>query len=82
MSTPLNQAQISDLIGVLYSQRVDRSPRADETDDVFTTVSRTDPQPIMNPLIAMLPPSMQAIGGKPLLFIAFVVVVILLWIVF
>ncbi|MFU2316492.1 flagella biosynthesis regulator Flk [Rahnella sp. PCH160] len=82
LSTPLTQVQVSDLIGVLFSQRVDRSARAENIDDGFTTVSRTDPQPIMNPFVAMLPPSMQALGGKPLLFIAFVVVVLLLWALF
>ena len=82
LSTPLTPVQVSDLIGVLFSQRVDRSPRAENIDDSFTTVSRTDPQPIMNPFVAMLPPSMQALGGKPLVFIAFVVVVLLLWAVF
>jgi len=82
LDLPGGQVQVSDLIGVLFSQRVDRSPRADDTDDTFTTVTRTDPQPIMNPFIAMLPPSMQAMGGKPLLFIAFVVVVLLLWLLF
>lgn len=82
LSTPLTPVQVNDLIGVLFSQRVDRTPRSENIDDSFTTTSRTNPQPIMNPLVAMLPPSMQALGGKPLLFIAFVVVVLLLWALF
>src|SRR5471032_892656 len=80
--TPLNIAQLNDLVGVLFSQRVDRTQRPEKMDDDLTTVSRTEPQPIMNPFIALLPPSMQYLGGKPLAFIAFVVVVVLLWLVF
>jgi len=81
-NTPLNVAQLNDLVGVLFSQRVDRSPRPEKVDDDFTVVARTEPQPIINPFVAMLPQSMQSMGGKPLAFIAFVVVVILLWLLF
>ncbi len=81
-TTPLNIAQLNDLVGVLFSQRVDRAPRTEKADDDFSTVSRTEPKPIMNPFIAILPPSMQSLGGKPLAFIAFFVVVVLLWLLF
>ena len=75
--TPLTAAQLHDLLGMLFSRRVDRS---------VTSASMVQPapapQPLVNPLIALLPPQLQGLGGAPLLFAALLVVLILLWLVF
>jgi len=76
LTTPLTQYQVNKMISLLFRQRVERMPHEH---DEFTVTSRTVPQPIVNPLVAMLPASMQAMGGKPLIAIIFIVVILLLW---
>lgn len=78
-TTLLNQTQLNDLLGILFNQRVDRTLRSDKTDDSFTVVSRTEPQPLFGPILSMLPESMQSLGGKPLAAIAVLIVIALFW---
>ncbi|NMP29100.1 flagella biosynthesis regulator Flk [Rahnella sp. SAP-1] len=79
--TPLTPIQINDLIGVLFNQRVDRSPRSERQDEELTRVARTEPKPWANPFIAMLPESMRASGGTSLAIVLFLVIVVVLWLV-
>ncbi|CNE11167.1 flagella biosynthesis regulator Flk [Yersinia nurmii] len=67
-TTPLTQAQLNDVINVLFSNRLDRA----------TTIQRSDEQgpiqPIYNPFIAALPAPLQPLLKKPSL--AFIVLII------
>ncbi|PLR34422.1 flagella biosynthesis regulator Flk [Chimaeribacter coloradensis] len=76
-ATPLTAAQLHDLLGMLFSRRVDRS--ATSASMVQATPA---PQPLVSPLIALLPRPLQGAGGVPLLFAACCVVLVILWLLF
>jgi hypothetical protein len=76
LTTVLTQPQLYEVIGFLFSHRV-----TDKENVIPTLSAQPSPQPLLHPLIAMLPVPLQS-GGKPLLFIAAVVIVVLLWLLF
>ncbi|MCG8708106.1 flagella biosynthesis regulator Flk [Brenneria sp. 4F2] len=73
-TVPLMPAQLSDALAFLFSRRIQR---AHETD-------WTAPTPLLNPLIASLPPSWQSLGQKPMFvgIVSVCIVICLLWILF
>ncbi|QCR35452.1 flagella biosynthesis regulator Flk [Nissabacter sp. SGAir0207] len=72
--TPLTQAQAQDLLGQLFGPRVDRSATSN------AMVQPLAPPPL-NPLIALLPPGLRGSAGAPLLFVALLVLLLMLWLV-
>ncbi|AHM74998.1 flagella biosynthesis regulator Flk [Yersinia hibernica] len=74
-STPLTQAQLNDIINVLFAARLDRANVAQRLAEEQKT-----PQPSINPLIAALP---QSLLQKPsLAFVAFIIVMAFLLAIF
>ncbi|MEC5343617.1 flagella biosynthesis regulator Flk [Brenneria populi] len=71
---PLTPAQLGEALAFLFSQRLQPSQPA----------GWTAPQPLLNPLIAALPPNWQALWQKPMLtvIIGICVALFLLWVLF
>ncbi|KHN51956.1 flagella biosynthesis regulator Flk [Pectobacterium fontis] len=76
LQTPLTPMQVSDLLTLLFTQRIQR---AQETD--WTTTSQLL-HPLFNPLIASLPLSWQSLFHKPmfLVIVSTCVAAFLLWV--
>ncbi|TQI81463.1 hypothetical protein FHU10_3616 [Serratia fonticola] len=73
LNTPLTHAQLNDVIQQLFIRRLDKAGHA----PVLQGENR-QPSPLLNPLIAMLPQSMQSTLSKPLVLVALVIVLVLL----
>ncbi|MEC5318249.1 flagella biosynthesis regulator Flk [Brenneria populi subsp. brevivirga] len=71
---PLTPAQLGEALAFLFSQRLQPSQ----------PTGWTAPQPLLNPLIAALPPNWQALWQKPMLtvIIGTCVALFLLWVIF
>ncbi|WP_145578475.1 flagella biosynthesis regulator Flk [Yersinia mollaretii] len=72
-TTPLTQAQLNDIINVLFAARLDRANAAQHLAEDQKIL-----QPIINPMIIALPQSLQNVLQKPSLVIVTVVIVIAL----
>ena len=70
-TTPLTQAQLNDLINVLFAARLDRANAAQHLAEDQTTL-----QPTINPMIIALPQSLQDALQKPSLVIITVALII------
>ncbi|MGP6377989.1 flagella biosynthesis regulator Flk [Yersinia bercovieri] len=70
-STPLTQAQLNDIINVLFSARLDRANAAQNLAEDQKIL-----QPLINPMIVALPQSVQSLLQKPSLVIVAVAIVI------
>lgn len=73
-SIPLMPAQLSEALAFLFSQRIQRSHETDWT----------PPQPLLNPLIASLPPNWQSLWQKSMFvgIVSVCIVILLLWLLF
>ncbi|WP_392434043.1 flagella biosynthesis regulator Flk [Yersinia sp. HM-2024] len=77
-TTPLTQAQLNDIINVLFSARLGRANAAQHLAEERETI-----QPLINPLIAALPQSLQPLLQKPsLVFVALIIVMAFLLAIF
>ncbi|HDL7925810.1 TPA: flagella biosynthesis regulator Flk [Yersinia enterocolitica] len=77
-TTPLTQAQLNDIINVLFAARLDRANAAQRLAEDQKTL-----QPLINPLIAALPQSLQPLLQKPsLAFVALIIVMAFLLAIF
>ncbi|WP_323666332.1 flagella biosynthesis regulator Flk [Pectobacterium punjabense] len=76
LQTPLTPMQVSDLLTLLFTQRIQRSQETD-----WTTTSQLL-HPLFNPLIASLPLSWQSLFHKPmfLVIVSTCVAAFLLWV--
>ncbi|CNE75847.1 flagella biosynthesis regulator Flk [Yersinia mollaretii] len=72
-TTPLTQAQLNDIINVLFAARLDRANAAQHLAEDQKIL-----QPVINPMIIALPQSLQNVLQKPSLVIVTVVIVIAL----
>lgn len=72
-TTPLTQAQLNDIINVLFAARLDRANAAQHLAEDQKIL-----QPIINPMIVALPQSLQNMLQKPSLVIITVAIVIAL----
>ncbi|CNL32776.1 flagella biosynthesis regulator Flk [Yersinia mollaretii] len=70
-TTPLTQAQLNDIINVLFAARLDRANAAQHLAEDQKIL-----QPIINPMIVALPQSLQNVLQKPSLVIITVAIVI------
>ncbi|MBG6247367.1 MULTISPECIES: flagella biosynthesis regulator Flk [Symbiopectobacterium] len=80
VQTPLTQPQLNELVTFLFAHRLQRA-----SDGELTIQSLfPHPQPIANPLVATLPPALQAVFNKPLFWpiVSVCVVIFLLWVLF
>ncbi|CFR24663.1 flagella biosynthesis regulator Flk [Yersinia kristensenii] len=77
-TTPLTQAQLNDIINVLFTARLDRANAAQRLAE-----DQKNLQPLINPLIAALPQSLQPLLQKPsLAFVALIIVMAFLLAIF
>ncbi|CNH78985.1 MULTISPECIES: flagella biosynthesis regulator Flk [Yersinia] len=77
-TTPLTQAQLNDIINVLFAARLDRANTAQRLAEDQQSL-----QPIINPLIAALPQSLQPLLQKPsLAFVTLIIVMVFLLAIF
>lgn len=77
-TTPLTQAQLNDIINVLFAARLDRANAAQRLAEDQQTL-----QPLINPLIAALPQSLQSLLQKPsLVFVTLIIVMAFLLAIF
>lgn len=76
INTPLTHAQLNDVIQQLFARRLDKS---DHMQPLHS--ENTAPQPLLNPLIAILPQSLQSTLSKPLVLVAIIgmLILLLLW---
>ncbi|MCW2481436.1 flagella biosynthesis regulator Flk [Candidatus Symbiopectobacterium sp. NZEC135] len=80
VQTPLTQPQLNELVTFLFAHRMQRASAGELTiQSLFP-----HPQPIANPLVAALPPALQAVFNKPLFWpiVSVCVVIFLLWVLF
>lgn len=80
IQTPLTQPQLNELVTFLFAHRMQRSSEGELTvQSLFP-----HPQPIANPLVAALPPVLQAVFNKPMFWpiVSVCVVLFLLWVLF
>ncbi|AJJ63251.1 flagella biosynthesis regulator Flk [Yersinia aldovae] len=78
LTTPLTQAQLNDIINVLFAARLDRANSAQRLEEEPRPV-----QPLINPLIVALPESLQSLLQKPsLIFVSLIIVMIFLLVLF
>ncbi|AKP32537.1 flagella biosynthesis regulator Flk [Yersinia aleksiciae] len=70
-TTPLTQAQLNDIINVLFAARLDRANAVQ-----YSTEDQKMLQPVINPMIIALPESLQTILQKPSLVIVAAAIVI------
>ncbi len=73
LNTPLTHAQLNDVIQQLFARRLDKAGHAPPLHS-----ENRQPPPLLNPLIAILPPSLQSTLSKPLVLVTLVIVLILL----
>ncbi|AHG22639.1 hypothetical protein Z042_03650 [Chania multitudinisentens RB-25] len=73
LNTPLTPVQMNDVIQQLFSRRLAKGEHA-------APPHSENPQPLFHPLIAMLPPSLQSTISKPLVLIALVLVLLVLFV--
>jgi hypothetical protein len=77
-TTPLTQAQLNDIINILFTARLDRANAAQRFAEDQKTI-----QPLINPLITALPGSLQSLLQKPsLTFVALIIVMAFLLAIF
>ncbi|WP_431221552.1 flagella biosynthesis regulator Flk [Serratia sp. L9] len=76
LTTPLTHAQLNDVIQQLFARRLDKAGHAPPLYG-----ENREPAPLLNPLIAALPQSLQTTLSKPLVWVALVItlVLLLLW---
>lgn len=80
VQTPLTQPQLNELVTFLFAHRMQRASEGELTvQSLFP-----HPQPIANPLIAALPPALQAVFNKPMFWpiVSVCVAIFLLWVLF
>ncbi|CNL75405.1 flagella biosynthesis regulator Flk [Yersinia proxima] len=77
-TTPLTQAQLNDIINVLFAARLERANAAQRLAEDQKTI-----QPLINPLIVALPQPLQSLLQKPsLAFVALIIVMAFLLAIF
>lgn len=80
MQAPLTQVQLNDVVTFLFAHRLQRAQENEwSVQSLFPS-----PQPLVNPLVAALPPSWQALFHKPMFWtiVSTCVVAFLLWVLF
>lgn len=73
INAPLTHAQLNDVIQQLFARRLDKAGHAPPLYG-----ENRQPSPLLNPLIAALPQSLQSTFSKPLVLAAVVIVLVLL----
>lgn len=77
-TTPLTQAQLNDIINVLFAARLDRTNTVPLFDEEQKNI-----QPLINPMIASLPEALQPLLQKPsIAFVALIIVIAFLLAIF
>ncbi len=70
-TTPLTQAQLNDIINILFAARLEKANAAQYLDEEHKPL-----QPLINPFIASLPESLQPLLQKPSLVVVALIIVI------